>query len=200
MNETAHATLYSMVQFRSRLEADWAASLHALNIEWKYEPRLVTLPSGEHYLPDFWLPQIGTWIEVKGDGVPRTEKAREFADLVLCTCQERCTCQWFGGQIVLIGHPALRTEGLRFGALYWEDARYASVLALCHHCDGHSWLRPRISLRCRNCGVLDPRALTMSGTAELEFRHADRIDPNRVLAERYAYELQAAERGRGEVA
>jgi hypothetical protein len=164
-------------RFRSALESDWAATLDSLGIEWEYEPRLIGLPSGARYLPDFWLPEIGTWIEVKGTGIPREEKTRELAEMVRCHHQTPadCTCRWFGGEIVLLGHPAARMNDMRHGALHWDDARYSAVLARCGHCKRWCWVRPRISFRCRNCKVLDPMALELHSTAELEFHRSDRI-------------------------
>ncbi|MFJ8469584.1 PDDEXK family nuclease [Streptomyces swartbergensis] len=57
-------TTYVGTRFRSRLEADWAVTLDGLGILWEYEPELIVLPSGTHYVPDFWLPdrlrQIGS--------------------------------------------------------------------------------------------------------------------------------------------
>ncbi|MDQ2874401.1 MAG: hypothetical protein M3Y33_06190 [Actinomycetota bacterium] len=177
MSQNARETWYGSTRFRSALESDWAATLHSLGIEWQYEPKLIDLPSGQLYLPDFWLPEIGTWIEVKGDGIPRSEKAYELAEMVRCHHRDRaeCTCKWFGGQIVLIGHPAARGNDLRHGAIRWDDARYSAVLARCGHCDNWCWLRPRISLRCRRCEVLDPVRLQMHGTDELQFHHSDRL-------------------------
>ncbi len=72
-------TSYRGVSFRSRLEATWAYNLDAWGISWSYEPEGFTLPSGARYLPDFWLPDIRTWLEVKGPGVGGLEKTREFA-------------------------------------------------------------------------------------------------------------------------
>lgn len=40
--------------------------MDALAIAWQYEPEGFELPSGR-YLPDFLLPEIGCWLEVKGD-------------------------------------------------------------------------------------------------------------------------------------
>lgn len=177
MSQKARETWYGATQFRSALESDWAASLDSLGISWQYEPKLITLPSGEAYLPDFWLPEIGTWIEVKGDGIPRVEKAYELAEVVRCHHgdQSGCDCKWFGGEIVLVGHPAARQNDLRHGALYWTDARYSAVLARCGHCESWCWIRPRFSFRCRVCKVLDPVALEMHGTAEREFHRSDRL-------------------------
>ncbi len=75
----AIATSYQGETFRSRLEAEWAFNLDAARIVWCYEPEGFTLPSGARYLPDFWLPEINAWLEIKGPGVAGLEKTREFA-------------------------------------------------------------------------------------------------------------------------
>lgn len=75
-------TRYAGCHFRSRLEARWAVFFDTLGIEWEYEPQgfewsagAETVASsflrpedikGGRYLPDFWLPSIATWFEVKG--------------------------------------------------------------------------------------------------------------------------------------
>lgn len=73
-------TKYAGHLFRSRLEARWAVFFDALKISWQYEPQgyLVgglnaecypDVPSAQsrQYLPDFYLPQTETWVEVKGN-------------------------------------------------------------------------------------------------------------------------------------
>ena len=59
-------TAYAGHRFRSRLEARWAVFFDAAGIPWDYETEGFSLPSGP-YLPDFWLPAIGVWAEVKPD-------------------------------------------------------------------------------------------------------------------------------------
>ncbi len=59
-------TEYAGCRFRSRLEARWAVFFDAAGIPWKYEPEGFELSTGR-YLPDFYLPECDTWIEVKGD-------------------------------------------------------------------------------------------------------------------------------------
>jgi hypothetical protein len=61
--------------FRSRLEARWATFFTELGIEWQYEPEVFDLPSGR-YLPDFWLPRLSVYVEVRGD--PRRCSSSEF--------------------------------------------------------------------------------------------------------------------------
>jgi hypothetical protein len=57
-------TNYRGVQMRSRLEARWALFMDRLRVEWVYEPELFSLPVGG-YLPDFWLPRLDTYLEIK---------------------------------------------------------------------------------------------------------------------------------------
>lgn len=58
-------TEYAGQRFRSRLEARWAVFMDALRVPWLYEPEGFELPSGARYLPDFWLPEMATWLEIK---------------------------------------------------------------------------------------------------------------------------------------
>lgn len=41
-----------------------------MGLEWEYEPDRYTLPNGEGYVPDFWLPRIGYYVEVKSAEEP----------------------------------------------------------------------------------------------------------------------------------
>ena len=64
-------THYRGYRFRSRTEARWAVFFDALGVRWEYERQGYDLPTGP-YLPDFWLPDQGYWIEIKG--TPPTER------------------------------------------------------------------------------------------------------------------------------
>lgn len=70
MTIQAIETRYAGHHFRSRLEARWAVFLNALDIRWEYEPQGFAIPREDGtttaYLPDFLLPDCGTWLEVKG--------------------------------------------------------------------------------------------------------------------------------------
>lgn len=67
-------TQYKGYRFRSRLEARWAVFFDALGVAWEYEKQGYALASGA-YLPDFWLPRICCWIEIKGEAPTETERA-----------------------------------------------------------------------------------------------------------------------------
>ena len=59
-------TTYKGIQFRSRLESNIAYFLDKLDIKWQYEPKSFLLSNGNHYMPDFYLPELKTWVEAKG--------------------------------------------------------------------------------------------------------------------------------------
>lgn len=63
-------TFYKGYRFRSRLEARWAVFFDSMGIEYQYEPEgfEIDLNDGEKifYLPDFYLPNEGCYVEVKG--------------------------------------------------------------------------------------------------------------------------------------
>ena len=57
---------YKGVKFRSKLEAQWAKMLDHIHVKWLYEPAHYRLADGTAYIPDFWLPDLKAWFEVKG--------------------------------------------------------------------------------------------------------------------------------------
>lgn len=86
-------TQYKGYRFRSRLEARWAVYFDALGIEWEYEKEGFVLDDDSWYLPDFWLPQVGMWAEVKP--VRFTEMERRKAEQLNRPC------------VLLVGVPDL---------------------------------------------------------------------------------------------
>lgn len=57
-------TIYNGQVFRSRTEARFALVFDLLKIKWHFEAESWLLPSGP-YLPDFYLPHLRYWVEVK---------------------------------------------------------------------------------------------------------------------------------------
>lgn len=76
-------TEYAGCRFRSRLEARWAVFFDALGIKWLYEPQGFELPSGEWYLPDFHLTEMGLWVEVKGSEDDFRADGAKYAEAAL---------------------------------------------------------------------------------------------------------------------
>jgi hypothetical protein len=149
MTIEAIPTWYADTTFRSQLEGSWAATLDSLAIRWQYEPETITLPSGATYIPDFWLPDVGTWLEVKGTGVPRIEKAVELGESRACRCGDACTCDWPGGELVLIGHPP--TPGRRHRRRPAWSTAYGrpAWLAKCYRCHVTGWFNAGTCRACR---------------------------------------------------
>ena len=58
--------VYNGIGMRSNWERLAAAQFDERGIQWEYEPKRFRLPTGHHYHPDFYLPDLGLWIEVKG--------------------------------------------------------------------------------------------------------------------------------------
>jgi hypothetical protein len=82
MEIKAIETVYNGYKFRSRLEARWAVFFDAAGIKYEYEPEGFT--DGDLcYLPDFYLPDHNTYVEVKPhrDGFEKEiEKALHFVN------------------------------------------------------------------------------------------------------------------------
>jgi hypothetical protein len=93
-SHNAIETVYSGYRFRSRLEARWAVAFDSIGHSWWYEHEGFELPSGR-YLPDFYLPGLQAWAEVKPVDLTKEELVK-CAELVACT-EKPC--------ILLIGTP-----------------------------------------------------------------------------------------------
>jgi len=78
-------TNYNGYRFRSRLEARWAVFFDALGIRYKYEQYGFEKDGDENeryrWLPDFYLQDLGIWVEVKG-GKPSAGDAEKMAHML----------------------------------------------------------------------------------------------------------------------
>jgi hypothetical protein len=88
-------TRYKGYRFRSRLEAKWAIFFDSLGVAWEYEKEGFELPNREYYLPDFWLPDMQLWAEVK----PKDLTDREMRKLVTLAEGTGHSC------LLLVGMP-----------------------------------------------------------------------------------------------
>lgn len=89
-------TFYNGYRFRSRLEARWAVFFDALGIKYEYEPEGYDLGEAGWYLPDFWLPQVSMFAEVKPG---------PFSKVEIEKCRQLCK-QSGHGVLMLDGTPA----------------------------------------------------------------------------------------------
>jgi len=114
-------TIYKGYRFRSRNEARWSIFFNSLSIKFEYEPEGFILPSGR-YLPDFWLPQVKMYAEVKSVNFSKHELALA-SELYQATGYE---------VLLLVGtpdgilYPAFTNKGniiyydIQEGHRYWE--------------------------------------------------------------------------------
>lgn len=143
-------TRYRGYHFRSRLEARWAVFFDALGVLWDYEREGFEFSDGTRYLPDFWLPDLGLWAEIKGGDCSAADMAKI----------ERLEAE--SGKAVLLLHEIADPEtwswesygggGWR-GARLWVEADPGAVERLFGEVDQEtypkSWGR---RLRCPACG------------------------------------------------
>lgn len=73
-------TKYKGYRFRSRLEARWAVFFDTLGVKWEYEPQGFEFHDGTRYLPDFWLPDLKLFLEIKG-AAPTEDEFRKAENL-----------------------------------------------------------------------------------------------------------------------
>jgi len=133
-------TLYKGTQFKSRLEADMALVLDRLEIKWEYEPQSFLLPSGTHYWPDFYLPELKTYIETKGIVTPQVEEVmKEFSILIK-------------GVIILIGRGVMVFYDGEEGGGYGKQQ---VQLNICSKCKKVCFTGMAGSYACRACNYHD---------------------------------------------
>jgi hypothetical protein len=95
-------TYYNGFRFRSRLEARWSIFFDALGLKFEYE--LQGYAMGEQcYLPDFWLPRLQLWAEVKPDLEAVKKNETLYAAFVRSINQPL---------LLLVGTPDLTTYSL----------------------------------------------------------------------------------------
>lgn len=93
-------TKYKGYRFRSRTEARWAVFFESLRIRWEYEIQGFDL-GGEWYLPDFYLPHLSLWIEIKA-GSPQDLPSHPVFDYIEEN-QEKGI--WRPNFILIVGQP-----------------------------------------------------------------------------------------------
>lgn len=138
-------TRYQGYRFRSRLEARWAVFFDTIGVRWVYEQEGFDL-DGEWYLPDFWLPDLKIWVEIKP--VEPTER-----ELALMRALVVGSEQGHRSGIILAGVP---WPGEYSVCWIWDDVHFAdnapsdgtgygvgnmvgsTQLCRCHRCNGLS--------------------------------------------------------------
>jgi len=127
---TAIPTFHAGCRFRSRAEARYATFLDALTDPWRYEPQGWVLDNDECYLPDFWLPRLGGYLEVKGMWDESVRKVQRFA---VAEIEEHPVYLAVGG---IPSHRQLLTAG------WWDPGEELGVTSLTPGFDWGMWFPP----------------------------------------------------------
>ncbi len=124
-------TIYHGYRFRSRLEARWAVFFDQLGIPYQYEPEGFDLDEAGWYLPDFWLPELHCWVEIKP--WPPNE---DNNDVHKCLNLSRATqCR----VLLIYGNPWLDD----YYIAHYKGGKLTGCFmyfALCRKCDTELWL------------------------------------------------------------
>ncbi len=126
----AMPTVYRGVQLRSRLEAQSAYLLDALNMTWQYEPKSYMLAGGTTYLPDFYIDSQRMYVECRGyESTRGAEQIAQFGKSVQ------------DGQVGPQGKAVLRYVALQQDSVSCYRPRHppseGCLVARCCACD--SW-------------------------------------------------------------
>ena len=80
--------LYNDIVFRSATEARWAMYFDEMGIKYKYEPCYIALAEiNQSYLPDFYLPDLKMYIEIKRSGEYSFTYTKIEGDWTDITCE-----------------------------------------------------------------------------------------------------------------
>lgn len=134
-------TTYRGVEYRSRFEANFAYLLDQARIAFEYEAKSFLLPNGQHYMPDFWLPESGTWVETRGYKTAASETQLSA----------------FAQQLVQTRTPhvftVIRSDGPARVFVPWMDAGgfLPAALHYCYVCRRWSFGPWYMPMPCREC-------------------------------------------------
>lgn len=139
-------TTYNGIKFRSKLEANWAKWFDEYSIKWSYESEGFDV-NGIWYLPDFHLPEISTFIEIKG-ALQGISKARKFFDAIMKINLREDNLSLFPKYLYFLG-------GSPVPSLYDIHQKDNYYLMKCKKCGGRWFELLTGYYGCRSCGYYD---------------------------------------------
>ncbi|HLW03107.1 MAG TPA: hypothetical protein VKT82_30950 [Ktedonobacterales bacterium] len=164
-------TLYNGIQLKSRLEADTAFLLDGIKCTWEYEPCSFLLPNGNHYQPDFWLPEQRAWVECRGYSTLEGEqqiagfKQWIWQERIGPDMQRKVDWSWYDPataseedeeRLLTCGEEAavylvIRGSGISEFYLPYEMPSCIGGLIPCEHCGSWTIGGARNNQKCRLC-------------------------------------------------
>lgn len=148
-NVKSIATEYNGIVFRSMLEAKHAVFMDAIGVSWMYEPKWFTCSrTGRHYLPDFYLPDLCCFIEIKpflpsGSDIDRSFIAAKESD-------ERMKILWGRPR-----NPVILNDYYLNKNEFWPHSSGGMSLIISHLNDRELERMPVYWAKCPACGKID---------------------------------------------
>lgn len=153
-------TEYRGHKYRSRLEARWAVFFDNAKIPYVYEPEGFRMSDGTCYLPDFYLPDSKTFVEIKG--VMKDQDMRKiqsfmkeaktdfligYDDIKFQACDNWEIDQWSEEELTILAPEDPKRQG------YTLASKGESSLVRCIRCGKKYFMGWSASFRCKCCGA-----------------------------------------------
>lgn len=138
-------TTYRGIEFRSKLEAKYAQAFDRLGIMWEYEGHGFAFDDGTWYCPDFYMPEIDTYFEVKGVMNDASERkvvnlAKELKRVVVGGPD--------GDARIYVGYPIGEMDDGESGENYYVDR---AIPSRCCDCGRVYFREEEMSWQCPAC-------------------------------------------------
>lgn len=132
-------TEYNGITFRSKLEARYAIGFDRLGLQWGYEGKAFASSDGIIYTPDFYLPELNLYFEVKGE-----MKTADYRRIEMFHSQ---------GHDIVIGHSdgTMTIYRMTSHGDYKDDC----AVAKCRKCGGVFFVTELWGWECTRCGAYE---------------------------------------------
>lgn len=115
-------TEHNGITFRSRTEARWAVFFDALGVRYEYEIEGFDLCEHGYYLPDFWIPRLDLFIEIKPSYLDKTRESPVQA-LVFATGKNVCVFKGNPQFGINVGNFLPKYRDVEVGRLYFDPTK-----------------------------------------------------------------------------
>lgn len=123
-------TRYKGILFRSRIEARWALFYDKIKEPWEYEREGYKLDASTYYLPDFWMPRLDCFIEIKGAPPNFEEEAKAS---ILAQQSGKDAFLFFGGIPTIEQYGFINFDPEKAAWRYKPDGTFEGGYLWCIH-------------------------------------------------------------------
>ena len=123
-------------RMRSKIEAKWALFFENISVEYFYEPDTIALERTDgkitNYLPDYFLPEIGCYIEIKLDKCPTEQECSKCYMLAVQTGKDVFLFYEELGKKNMNGYKYYATTGAFLPQMRWCQCPRCSAFGITH--------------------------------------------------------------------